>query len=130
MLTVDPGSATPPFEQIRGQLAAMIGDGRLPGGTRLPTIRQLAGDLGLAVNTVARAYHELEDVGMVSTRGRHGTFVIPGQDRADRQLQQLAEEYAARTRRLGVDDRTALNQVSAALGLLPIGEPVGEPGRV
>ncbi|HEX8628468.1 MAG TPA: GntR family transcriptional regulator [Catenuloplanes sp.] len=125
MLTVDPASATPPFDQLRTQLAAMIGDGRLPGGARLPTVRQLAGDLGLAANTVARTYRELEQAGLVRTRGRHGTFVSPGQDSTDRQLQQLAETYAARTRQLGVDDRVALHRVSAALGLLPIGEPAG-----
>jgi DNA-binding transcriptional regulator YhcF (GntR family) len=119
LLHVNPDSTTPPFEQVRAELAAMIGDNRLPGGTKLPTVRQFAGDLGLAANTVARAYRELEQAGLVETRGRNGSFVVPGRDGAGRQLQQLAEEYVARARQLGVDDRTALNQVGAALGLLP-----------
>jgi DNA-binding transcriptional regulator YhcF (GntR family) len=120
MFTVDPASPTPPFDQLRSQIAAMIGDGRLPGGARLPTVRQLAGDLGLAANTVARAYRELEQAGLVHTRGRHGTFVVPGRDRVERRVQQLAEDYAAHTRQLGVDAATALHQVRAALGLLPV----------
>lgn len=77
VLRVDPSSSDPPFEQVRGQLAAAIGDGRLAAGTRLPTVRGLADELGLATNTVARAYRELEAAGLVLTRGRLGTVVSP-----------------------------------------------------
>ena len=70
LISVDPDSAVPPYEQVRAQLAELIGDGRLPVGTRLPTVRQLAADLGLAANTVARAYRELEAAGLLETRGR------------------------------------------------------------
>ncbi|MEU4379061.1 GntR family transcriptional regulator, partial [Micromonospora echinofusca] len=79
-ITVDQGSAVPPYEQVRGQLAELIGTGRLAVGTRLPTVRRFAADLGLAVNTVARAYRELEAAGLLETRGRHGTFVAFGQE--------------------------------------------------
>ena len=65
----------PPFEQARSQIAARIAAGALPSGTRLPTVRALAGDLGVAVNTVARVYKELEADGLVVTEGRRGTFV-------------------------------------------------------
>ena len=74
-LTVDPASTTAPFEQVRTQLAALVAQGALAPGTRLPTVRQLATDLGLAANTVARAYRELEADGVVATYGRRGTFV-------------------------------------------------------
>lgn len=74
-VVVDPGSRTAPFEQIRTQVASAVARGDLPSGTRLPTVRQAAADLGLAVNTVARAYRELEADGVVVTRGRQGTFV-------------------------------------------------------
>src|SRR5262245_41963323 len=74
LLALDPSSATPPYEQIRSQIAAAIEDGRLGPATQLPTVRRLARDLGLAVNTVARAYRELELAGLVETRGRQGTF--------------------------------------------------------
>jgi GntR family transcriptional regulator len=74
-LDVDTGSAVPPYDQIRAQLTSLITSGALPAGTRLPAIRQLAGDLGLAPGTVARAYRELEQAGLAASRGRHGTRV-------------------------------------------------------
>ena len=117
IVLVDQDSPIPPYEQVRGQLAAMIGDDRLPVGTRLPTVRQLAGDLGLAANTVARAYRELEGAGLIETRGRHGTFVAPGRNDALDRLQRAAASYAEESVRLGVEPRTALALVRAALHL-------------
>ncbi|WP_460662622.1 GntR family transcriptional regulator [Kribbella swartbergensis] len=75
-ITVDPVGITPPYEQVRAQIEALIRAGELAKGTRLPTVRQLSLDLGLAVNTVARAYKELEADRLVETRGRNGTFVL------------------------------------------------------
>ena len=72
---IDPQAAKPLFDQFRTQIIDGIRDGKLPPGTRLPTVRELAGQLGLAVNTVARAYRELEAAGILETRGRFGTFV-------------------------------------------------------
>ncbi|MEV1055888.1 GntR family transcriptional regulator [Micromonospora chalcea] len=114
-IRIDAASAVPPYEQVRAQFAARIGDGRLPVGTRLPAVRQLAADLGLAVNTVARAYRELEAAGLVQTRGRHGTVVAPGRDDAVDRLQQAAAGYAAEARRLGVPSERAVALVRAAL---------------
>ena len=114
-LEIDPASAVPPYEQVRGQLAGMIGDGRLAVGTRLPPVRQFAAELGLAVNTVARAYRELEMAGLLETRGRHGTFVAPGRDDAADRLQRTATRYAEEALRLGVPPERALNLVRAAL---------------
>lgn len=75
LLVIDPGAESSPYEQIRMQVATMIVDGDLTPGQKLPTVRQLAADLGLAANTVARAYRELEADGVISTQGRRGTFV-------------------------------------------------------
>jgi GntR family transcriptional regulator len=75
VLTIDHDSAVPPFEQLRTQIAAMVVTGELEPGKKLPTVRQLARDLGLAANTVARAYRELEADQVISTQGRRGTFV-------------------------------------------------------
>jgi DNA-binding transcriptional regulator YhcF (GntR family) len=75
LLRIDPDSSVPPFEQLRTQVAAMTAAGELEPGQKLPTVRQLAADLGLAANTVARAYRELEADGVISTHGRRGTFV-------------------------------------------------------
>ncbi|MFF0172761.1 GntR family transcriptional regulator [Micromonospora profundi] len=115
LISVDQDSPVPPYEQVRGQLAELIGDGRLPVGSRLPTVRQLAADLRLAANTVARAYRELEAAGLLETRGRNGTFVAPGRDDALDRLQQAATGYAAEARRLGVPPDRALALVRAAL---------------
>jgi DNA-binding transcriptional regulator YhcF (GntR family) len=74
-LRVDLASAVPPYEQLRVQIADLITLGTLRPGARLPSVRQLAADLGLAGGTVARAYRELEHAGLVEGRGRHGTLV-------------------------------------------------------
>lgn len=79
MITVDPESALPPFEQIRSQLADAVRAGGLEGGRRLPSIRQLAGDLRVAAGTVARAYALLEEEGLVETSRARGTRVRTGQ---------------------------------------------------
>ncbi|MFE0376824.1 GntR family transcriptional regulator, partial [Streptomyces inhibens] len=68
-LTIDPASAVAPFEQVRTQIADRARDGGLPVGYKLPTVRGLAEDLGLAANTVAKAYRALESDGVIETRG-------------------------------------------------------------
>ncbi len=114
MITLDHGSSVPPYEQVRMQLAAQIGGGALPGGTRLPPVRRLADDLGLAVNTVARAYRELEAAGLVETRGRAGTIVI-NNDPSRERVRSSAQAYAALARRLGLTNDEALQLVRTAL---------------
>jgi DNA-binding transcriptional regulator YhcF (GntR family) len=85
MIIIDTATSTAPFEQIRIQLQQQILSGELVGGTRLPTIRRLAADLGVAANTVARAYKELESGGFVAARGRAGTVIAPTEDTSQRQ---------------------------------------------
>jgi GntR family transcriptional regulator len=80
-LTVALGDPTPPYEQVRRQLAAHIESGRLVAGSRLPPVRQLAADLGLAAGTVARAYRELEEAGLITTGRARGTHVTQGRGR-------------------------------------------------
>ena len=75
MITVDDANPTPPFEQIRAQIESQILLGTLTNGQRLPTVRQLAVDLGLAPGTVARAYSALETGGLIETRRGAGTSV-------------------------------------------------------
>ena len=74
-ITVDLRSAIPPYEQIRAQISSLVAVGELAPGSRLPTVRSLAADLGIAAGTVARAYKELEAAGVVESRRRGGTFV-------------------------------------------------------
>lgn len=115
LISIDVSSSQPPFEQVRAQLARRISDRTLAVGTRLPTVRALATELGLAANTVARAYRELEETGMVETRGRAGTFVSALGDRSRIALRQAAAEYAATARALGIDHDEAVQAVRAAL---------------
>lgn len=72
---IDLHSPVPPFEQIRARIADLVAAGELPAGTRLPSVRALAGDLGIAPNTVVHAYRELEAAGVVRTARGKGTVV-------------------------------------------------------
>lgn len=74
-ISVDADSLIPPFAQILEQLRAMVQRGELKTGDHLPTVRQLAADLGVAPNTVAKAFADLESDGWVRTEGRRGTIV-------------------------------------------------------
>lgn len=114
-VVVDLGSAEPPFEQVRAQLAGLIGAGKLLPGERLPTVRALAADLGLAVNTVARAYKELEAAGLVETRRRAGTVVASGAHTADVAVAALATKFAQAAHAAGLGEAAALDLARAAL---------------
>ncbi|TGN65433.1 GntR family transcriptional regulator [Nocardioides eburneiflavus] len=113
-LTLDRSSDVPPFVQVRDGLREQIEAGYLEPGYRLPPVRTLADALGLAANTVARAYKELEVLGVVETRGRAGTFVSG--HGVSRSLREAAASYAATVRSLGVTDADALEAVRRALG--------------
>lgn len=113
-VAVDPASAEPPFEQVRSQVERLIRSGRLVPGDRLPTVRGLATDLGLAANTVARAYKELEAAGLVETRSRAGTVVASGEHAAEAALAALAARYVAAARDAGVPDGAAVDLVLRA----------------
>lgn len=102
VIPLDPASPEPPYEQLRRQVAARTASGALPPGTRLPTVRALAGELGLAVNTVAKAYRALEADGVVRTEGRRGTFVSPGAGAGRAEARSAAAEYVSVARRLGL----------------------------
>ncbi|MER6511514.1 GntR family transcriptional regulator [Nonomuraea sp. NPDC001636] len=115
MIVIDAGSPVPPFEQLRAQLARQIQNRTLAVGARLPTIRHLAADLGLAVNTVGRAYRELEEAGLIETRGRAGSFVSAAGEEGRERARQAAADYAAVIASVGLDAAEALRIVQAAL---------------
>lgn len=114
-IAIDPGSPTPPFEQLKLQVLGQVRDGRLIAGTKLPTVRALAADLGLAANTVAKAYRELEGLGVIETRGRLGSFVSSVGDATTVTAQRAATEYVATVRGLGLSDVVARSLVEAAI---------------
>jgi DNA-binding transcriptional regulator YhcF (GntR family) len=125
VLSVTTTDPTPPYEQVRRQLAALIGSGALGRGERLPPLRQLAGDLGLAVGTVARAYRELEAAGLVFSRRGGGTRVAdqparPADATEDESvLRRAAEDYVWRARAAGADRGSILDALHRALDATP-----------
>src|SRR4051812_22442061 len=124
-ITVDVSSPTPPFEQIRSQIAAYVDGGLLPTGARLPTMRALAADLGVAVGTVARAYAELESAGLVASRRRTGTVVTGSADprpAGEQRVRDAAALLAGEARALGMAPETVVSLVRAALAA------PGQPG--
>jgi DNA-binding transcriptional regulator YhcF (GntR family) len=114
---LDPDSPVPPYEQVRTRIAALAAGGDLPAGAKLPPVRRLADDLGLATNTVARAYRELEQAGLVETRGRAGTVITARAAGTPAEAVKAAQRYADLTRNLGLPPQTALDLVRAALQL-------------
>lgn len=127
MLRVDPSADEPPFAQLRDQITAQVAEGSLSPGDRLPTVRRLAGDLGIAPNTVARAYRELEAAGVLVGRGRAGTYVADAAGAgtgggagatvtADRATaHRAAAAYARTVRELGLSPHEALMLVRQVL---------------
>ena len=93
---------------MRTQLAAGIESGKLQPSVRLPTVRKVAADLGLAVNTVAKAYRQLELAGLIETRGRHGTFVAGPPSAKQASAIRVAQEFVKSMGELGIGNAEAL----------------------
>lgn len=117
LLVLDPTSDSAPYEQVRSQVAALVTGGDLAPGQKLPTVRRLAADLGLAANTVARAYRMLEADGVISTQGRRGTFVrstvLEGRPRR-RDADSAAVTFTTTARALGLSLAEATRLVEDA----------------
>lgn len=106
------GSA-PPTEQIRDQIRGLVAAGQLGADERLPSVRQLAHDLGVAPGTVAKAYKALEIEGVVKTRTAGGTRVNPDAALAPREVVQAARELADSCAALGVGQEDAVRILRA-----------------
>ena len=119
VVVIDADSPVPLFEQLRVQLSAQIRSGVLTPGSQLPTVRQLAGDLGLAKNTVVRAYRALEQEGLVRGDRRLGTTVLDGSVTTARQRAALiadaTKRYLAELEQLGVAGADAIEAVRRGL---------------
>ncbi len=116
--SIDHGSSVAPFEQLRRQIIGAIDSGRMAPGIRLPSVRQLAADLDLAPNTVAKTIRELELAGYVETRGRNGTVVAyrapKSEDDLRRDLAVGAATYVRVVLQLGLSRTDALVALEAA----------------
>ena len=123
--TTDP---TPPYEQLRRQFVELIRSGVLGPGDRLPPLRQLAADLGLAVGTVARTYRELETAGLVASRRGGGTRVQAGARpstaaQRERALREHAAAFVRQARLLGAGDDDVRAALAAVLPVASGGPP-------
>lgn len=117
IIELDPSSKEPPYTQLKVAIARLIASGELAPGTQLPTIRQLAGDLDIAPNTVARAYRELEADGLLRSRGRRGTAVAPAASppRPSSAIAGEVDDVVRKARQLGLDGAAILALVTRSL---------------
>ncbi|MGZ8179098.1 GntR family transcriptional regulator [Williamsia sp. SKLECPSW1] len=114
-IVIDHASSEPPFEQVRRGVIDLVARGELIVGTRLPTVRALAEELGIAANTAARAYRELEAAGVIETRGRNGSFIAAGSDSARDEAQRATTDHVSALRALGIADEEIAAMLTAAL---------------
>ena len=103
---LDSSTGVPFYRQIIDQVLLAVSDGRLKPGTQLPTVRQLAVDLSVNLNTVAKAYREMEIRGIVQTQQGTGTFVAarPGAKTREKRkaMQDLVDRFLANAEAHGI----------------------------
>jgi GntR family transcriptional regulator len=118
---LDPASGVPFYRQIIDQTMAGIATGALTPGEQLPTVRSLAVELQVNLNTVAKAYKELEIRGVLSTQQGSGTYVAPVQMERNegerrRQVVQLVDEFLARAASAGLPPAEVLAELALRVG--------------
>jgi GntR family transcriptional regulator len=119
LLDVDTSSATPIWRQIEDGVRRQVASGRLPAGSAVPSVRELARALRVNPATVSKAYRRLTDAGLLTVRRGEGTFVadLPAGDRSEERLRLLAEGaavFAGVARAIGAGRREALQAVGRA----------------
>lgn len=120
-LQIDFRSETPIYLQIVEQIREKLAGGELRPGDQLPTVRQMAADLRVNWNTVARAYRLLDEAGLISTQQGRGTYIweAPGEQAMQRlrreALQELSQRFVAQARRLGFSSAEILESIHQAL---------------
>ena len=98
IVSIDPRDATPIYAQLQRGLRAAIATGRLKPGEQLPTVRQLAVELQINANTVARVYLELERAGVIETKRGVGSFIsaTPAQAHPPHEHERRVKRFATR----------------------------------
>lgn len=112
---IQSNDSTPVFEQLRRQILDLVREGELIAGTKIPTVRGLAATLEIAPNTVAKTYRELEQQGIIETRGRSGSFIASGGDPSRDIAARAANDFVKVVRSVGMSDEQARTFVEAAL---------------
>jgi GntR family transcriptional regulator len=119
VFTIDETDPTPLYAQLERAIRVAVATGRLRTGDKLPTVRQLAVDLRINANTVAKVYGELERTGLLTTRRGVGTFIVDAGNLAapvrerERQLGVLADRFLGAAAELGFPAERAVNFLKA-----------------
>lgn len=114
-IVIDHDSSIAPYDQLRQQIIEQVQAGGLIAGAKIPTVRALATDLGLAANTVAKAYRALAEQGVIETRGKQGTFIASGEDPVRARAEQASTAFVNSMRALGYSNEEIVGVVEAAL---------------
>jgi len=121
-LTIDRGLKDSVYEQVAGQVRQLVASGTLAPGTPLPSVRQLASDVGVNLNTIARAYRLLEAEGFLAIKDRAGVFVAAPAVRAKttvkKELQNQLSVTIARLRQAGVSHDELLALVEREVSVI------------
>ncbi len=113
--SVDFRSGVPVYVQIMDQVRHLIASNTLKPGDQLPTVRQMAADLRVNFNTIARGYRLLDEAGIISTQHGRGTFILepagdePNEKMRRDDLSRLTEQYLDAVYRLGFQPEEILN---------------------
>src|SRR2546423_12238477 len=119
LVVIDPRDPTPIYAQLERALRAAIAAGRLHAGDQLPTVRQLAVELRVNANTVAKVYAELERTGILETRRGVGTFVsarqyaISHREEHEKHLNELIDRFLEEAGALGFSIDDLLDQLQS-----------------
>ncbi len=116
MIKLDFRAHIPIYVQIVDQIHRRIDAGELKPGDQLPTVRELADELEVNFNTVARAYRILDETGVISTQQGRGTYVIDPADPGRTTLEEIARRFAAQAYRLGYEPEEVAKTVGFVLG--------------
>ena len=117
---LDPASGVPFYRQVIDQILAAVATGALHAGDQLPTVRALAVELQVNLNTVAKAYKELEIRGVLDTQQGSGTYVATVRVERDaverrRQVVQLVDEFLARAASAGLPPDEVIAEFASRL---------------
>ena len=119
VIRIKDGSEIPVYQQLRDQIVAGISDGRLAPGERLPTVRALAGEIGVNAMTVNKAYQLLKQEGFILIDRRHGARVrerVDGTTGLPREKQELLRHLAAEAKARGMSLQAFLSLCEDAYG--------------
>ncbi len=116
-VVIDYRSGMPIYVQIVEQVRQRVSTGELRPGDQLPTVRQMATDLRVNFNTVARAYRLLDEAGLISTQQGRGTYIWEGpteetlKQLKKKSLEELARNYLDKASQLGYSLEDALEEL-------------------